>query len=714
MKIKLHVFIFAQVLYLNVLQSQVASFANWFGNKKGAYTLVHDDYGDVSTVGITQYADSMAFNRGIKFCFGAITSVCDAADWLKAKQLITHGHECINHSHNHYCSQPVPWCPSQVYGSSNFPTELDLSSNLIASNTGVQPRFFINPYDLLNESVNTRLKTLGYIGVRGGSQEVLNTNSFTDFFHLNYFVFTPTTNTLSNLNNAIDLAIASQGYAMREVHGVGDQSWATVPVTTYGAHLDYVKTKILSGDIWNATATEAITYKMQRDAYSPIAVYNTATKAINVNFTQLKPLNLALLKTPLTVNVVANIAGDFNITQGSTVISKVKVGNVFTFNVFPHLGNVKMTFIIGSDGGQPPPPPPPCVANDTLNRELWSNVVLTTYSLAALKADARFIANTPTSVDKVRTFSASDRGDAYGERVSGYIVPPTTGNYTFYVVGDDDVELYLSTDATPATKRKICGFTGFTDLMEFTKYTGQRSVSIALTAGKSYYVELLHIGTEGPTNHYGAYWSTPTVTAITEIAGQYISNKTCPVSSLISAPTLALSAKMVGERVILRWQQRENEDIDYFVLEKQLDDGRYETLNIVSASGAVKGISDYVFADEHLLEGENTYRLSRFYIDGRPPQYSAPLVVNYERLGIYSLSPNPANETVSIDLTDAREKSVDISVYNLLGRQLLTEHIASATGQHILDIGHLMNGQYIVKIQASGARMVMKKLMVMH
>ncbi|HTL55617.1 MAG TPA: hypothetical protein VL361_08050 [Candidatus Limnocylindrales bacterium] len=52
--------------------------------------------------------------------------------------------------------------------------------------------------------------------------------------------------------------------------------------------------------------------------------------------------------------------------------------------------------------------------------------------------------------------TAPDVADNYGERVSGLFIPAVSGNYVFFVCGDDDTDLFLSTDSTPANKRMIC------------------------------------------------------------------------------------------------------------------------------------------------------------------------------------------------------------------------------------------------------------------
>jgi hypothetical protein len=202
---------------LTTAQTPTASFATWKDNRKAAYSIIHDDYGDATTVGISQYADSMAYNRGIKLVFGAITSACDSSDWTIARQMIKNGHEAINHSHNHRCAVRMDWC-TNVYTSADYAVELDTSTALIERGTGYRPRFFINPYDLSTESIIEHLKSLGYLGVRAGTQEQLNSKDFSDFYHLNYHVYAPTSN-LAQLNQAVTDAIAEEGFGLKMRHG---------------------------------------------------------------------------------------------------------------------------------------------------------------------------------------------------------------------------------------------------------------------------------------------------------------------------------------------------------------------------------------------------------------------------------------------------------------------------------------------------------------
>lgn len=80
----------------------------------------------------------------------------------------------------------------------------------------------------------------------------------------------------------------------------------------------------------------------------------------------------------------------------------------------------------------------------------------------------------------------------FGERIRGYIVPPVTGVYTFWIAADDSAELWLSVDTSPARARLIASVPAWTSIRQWDKYAEQQSFPIRLEAGRSYYIEVLH------------------------------------------------------------------------------------------------------------------------------------------------------------------------------------------------------------------------------
>ena len=101
--------------------------------------------------------------------------------------------------------------------------------------------------------------------------------------------------------------------------------------------------------------------------------------------------------------------------------------------------------------------------------------------------------NNPTTTNIVLTgFEApSEVEDNYGQRMRGYISPPVSGKYTFWIASDDGSSLYLSTDSDPVNCRLISWVGAWTSSREWTKEANQQSVPITLVAGDNYYIEAL-------------------------------------------------------------------------------------------------------------------------------------------------------------------------------------------------------------------------------
>ncbi len=358
-------------------QQVSASIATWKNNAKGAYTLIHDDYGDPVVDGIWQYADTMASNRGIKFTFGAITSSCESPRWVgstqydpyaKAQEMIGRGHEIISHSHTHTCAVFNEWCVDKGWaeaGQEDFATEIDHCTESIESGTGVRPRYYIFPYDLHNLSANARLKQQGYIGSRTAWGDTMSFDGYEandvhnfrpdidGYFRTSVQVFDNNDANLSDagqtnvLNSEVDNAIAYNQWANRELHNVGSSGWGHVTVQAYADHLDYVKQKMASGDLWVGTVSEILTYQVQKLHYVPSANYESANGQIVVDWNT-PSLNIAnylsplVVKCPITINVdISNLVALDEITQGGQTITDFTIsGNTVSFNVFPHEGVV--------------------------------------------------------------------------------------------------------------------------------------------------------------------------------------------------------------------------------------------------------------------------------------------------------------------------------------------------------------------------------------
>ncbi len=153
--------------------------------------------------------------------------------------------------------------------------------------------------------------------------------------------------------------------------------------------------------------------------------------------------------------------------------------------------------------------------------EYWDNITGT--AVSNLTNDPRY----PDSPDESRWWQTFEgdvgRGDNYGIRARGYVYPPVSGEYIFWISGDDECQLWLSTDDDPANIRQVSHITTWTNSREWDKEDTQKSNPITLQAGQKYYIEaLMKEGTGGDSLAVG--WGGPTIgEGPVVIDGKYLS-----------------------------------------------------------------------------------------------------------------------------------------------------------------------------------------------
>ncbi len=153
------------------------------------------------------------------------------------------------------------------------------------------------------------------------------------------------------------------------------------------------------------------------------------------------------------------------------------------------------------------------------------------------------VANAPSGTSQLTSFEGpSDWADSYGTRVRGYLYPPTTGSYTFWIAGDDNCALYLSTNDSAGGKQLIASVPDWTNSRQWTKFSQQTSAAITLTAGQRYYIEALQKEGGGGDN-LAVAWQGPGI-AQQVIAGQYLAPTSGTPTN--AAPTVALTAPANG------------------------------------------------------------------------------------------------------------------------------------------------------------------------
>jgi hypothetical protein len=122
----------------------------------------------------------------------------------------------------------------------------------------------------------------------------------------------------------------------------------------------------------------------------------------------------------------------------------------------------------------------------------------------------------PNSVELVtRAEGPVDVLDNYGQKIAGYVIPPVSGDYKFYMSSDDGGELWLSSDDNPANATRVAFEPVWNAARDWTGTTRRnpaapenQSAPIPLLAGVRYYLQALMKEQTGGDN-LGVTWQGP-------------------------------------------------------------------------------------------------------------------------------------------------------------------------------------------------------------
>ncbi|MGC1240370.1 MAG: S8 family serine peptidase [Chryseosolibacter sp.] len=183
-----------------------------------------------------------------------------------------------------------------------------------------------------------------------------------------------------------------------------------------------------------------------------------------------------------------------------------------------------------------------CSASGTITREYWTGIPGTLVSTIPVNT-------TPDGSEALTLFEGPvNAGTNYGARISGYICPPATGDYYFWIASNDHSELWLSTNDQEQSKVRIASVTGATNPRQWTKFPSQKSVAIRLTQGRSYYIEALHKQGIG-TDHVSVGWQLPDGTLERPMGGNRLS------------PSISTAAARFSQRDISDNESAEGMDV---------------------------------------------------------------------------------------------------------------------------------------------------------
>ena len=213
--------------------------------------------------------------------------------------------------------------------------------------------------------------------------------------------------------------------------------------------------------------------------------------------------------------------------------------------------------------------------------------------------------------------SDSNIGSSFGQRLAGFLHPPETGPYTFFIAGDQSAELLLSNSADPENRQRIASVTTPTQFRQWDASTTQRSATIYLAAGQSYFIEALHKESSG-NDHLSVGWIRPGQSTVEVISGDYLSAERPTVLGFAVDPNGAESGARAARYEITRTGPTTQAlVVDYRLSGDAVNGVDYQQLNgsITIAAGQRSVILDITPLADPLVEGDESVIVELLHTD---------------------------------------------------------------------------------------------------
>jgi hypothetical protein len=177
--------------------------------------------------------------------------------------------------------------------------------------------------------------------------------------------------------------------------------------------------------------------------------------------------------------------------------------------------------------------------------------------------------------------------------------------------------------------------------------------------------------------------------------------------TILPIELLSFDADYNGKSVDLLWETATETNNNYFTIDRSTDGNDYTFLAKVpskAAGGTSTSALSYTLNDPSVKSGHYYYRLKQTDLNGTY-KYSAVATVTVDNLqDVFSLKPNPAENSVEILYRCNSDESALLKVFDFKGQQIVATEVQCSAGNNTskLDLSLLPDGMYFVSLGANG------------
>lgn len=159
---------------------------------------------------------------------------------------------------------------------------------------------------------------------------------------------------------------------------------------------------------------------------------------------------------------------------------------------------------------------------------------------------------------------------------------------------------------------------------------------------------------------------------------------------------------------LLEWTTANENNLNRFEIERSADGATFVKTGQVLATGSVSVQKNYSFTDTHPLSNVNYYRLKIVDNDSRYAYSNIIVLMGNTPAGTISgsVTPNPFNETLNVQLILDRAQNITIQLIDMTGRIALTKEAKGQPGNNTVScngLSKLNEGIYIIRVKTPDA-----------
>jgi hypothetical protein len=175
---------------------------------------------------------------------------------------------------------------------------------------------------------------------------------------------------------------------------------------------------------------------------------------------------------------------------------------------------------------------------------------------------------------------------------------------------------------------------------------------------------------------------------------------------------IQFDAKALGAQVHLTWTTASEKNNRHFEVERSLDGQTFAQIGTVTGHGTTSQKQEYTFTDDQVSQHASLlyYRLRQVDENGEATYSPVRMVTLKSGRAKFTLSPNPATDEVTVDLTALPAGTYYVSFHDVSGRRVGAEQVLTGRQATVVSVASLPAGVYLLTVQ--GAQQVQTQRLV--